>query len=315
MLVNGKWTDSWTPYQGTNSKGEFIRQTSSFRNWITADGSEGPTGTGGYRAEPNRYHIYVALICPWASRVLATLAIKGLEDVISVDIVDPRLGDQGWEFSNFPGSKPDRLHNTQALHQLYSLADPKYTGKATVPLLWDKETDTAVNNESADIIEMLNSAFEPWATNKIDLRPEKHLHQIKELNQFIYENINNGVYRCGFAQTQEAYEEAYEKLFNALDKMEERMENSKFIFGDSLTETDVRLFVTLVRFDAAYFGLFKTNKRSMSGYPNLYSYMQRIYAIPGIEKTVNIDHIKNGYYSIRALNPKGIVPKGISSLI
>ena len=311
MLINGRWQETWSPYQGSSATGEFIRQTSSFRNWITPDGRAGKTGVEGFKAELGRYHLYVALICPWACRVLTTIALKGLEDVFTIDIVSPKLGgEQGWEFSPFPGATGDRVNDTSYLHQLYSLADNQYSGKATVPLLWDKTLNVAVNNESADIIEMLNSAFDQWAKNDIDLRPNYQLPEILEINERIYRNFNNGVYRAGFAQSQQAYESAYHDVFETLDWAEKRLADSAYLVGDSLTEADVRLFVTLVRFDLAYYGLFKTNKKRIADYPNVNAYMQRIYAKPGIANTVSIEHIKAGYYSIKQLNPKGIVPSG-----
>ena len=310
MLIDGKWQDNWTPFQGESDKGEFVRQRSSFRNWITPDGSAGRTGNPGFKAELGRYHLYVAYICPWACRTLATIALKGLEDVFTISVVDPQLGDQGWEFTDFPESTHDHLYGYDALHQLYSKADANYTGKATVPLLWDKKTNTAVNNESADIIEMLNNAFEPWAKYTLDLRPNHLLPEILELNESIYEHVNNGVYRCGFARSQEAYDEAFNKLFEGLEALEQRLEGQQYLLGDQITETDVRLFVTLVRFDVAYYGLFKTNKKRIAEFSNLNRFMNDVYRLPGVAKTVNIDHIKAGYYSIRAINPFGIVPQG-----
>ena len=314
MLVNGKWQETWSPYQGTNSNGEFIRQVSSFRNWITPDGSAGRTGVGGFKAEPGRYHLYVALICPWACRVLTTVALKGLEGVFTIDVVNPRLGDQGWDFSSFPGSTSDRLNGKSYLHELYSLADSQYHGKATVPLLWDKKLNVAVNNESADIINMLNFAFDEWAKNDIDLRPNHLLPEMLEINERIYRTLNNGVYRAGFAQSQLAYEDAFHEVFTTLDWAEQRLNSDNYLLGDEITEADIRLFVTLVRFDSAYYGLFKTNHKRIAEYENLNRYMQKIYALPGIAKTVNLNHIKAGYYSIKHLNPKGIVPIGPSDI-
>jgi putative glutathione S-transferase len=310
MLVNGKWTQNWDPYQSTGKKGEFIRQTSSFRHWITADGRAGPSGDAGFKAEPHRYHLYIAYICPWASRTLMALALKGLQDVISVSVVEPQLSDQGWKFGHYPGSDIDTLNGAKFIHELYSRADPTVNGRATVPVLWDKQRQTIVNNESADILKMLNSAFEPWAGSSLDLRPANFLGEINALNDELYNKLNNGVYRAGFAQSQEAYEEAESDVFNCLDNMEKRLEDRAFLISDYVTETDIRLFVTLVRFDSAYHGLFKCNLRRIADYSNLSAYLKRVYDLPGIANTVNIDHIKQGYYSVKDLNPTGIVPVG-----
>ena len=311
MLVNGKWTRAWDPVQAKDKKGRFVRQISSFRNWVTADGSAGPTGEGGFRAEPGRYHLYVALICPWASRTLMARALKGLEDVISVSVVEPFLGDEGWAFGDYPGADRDLLNGATHVHQLYTSADPDYTGRATVPVLWDKTRRTIVSNESADIVRMLNTAFDAWAKPGVDLYPAALRDVIDETNAAIYDTLNNGVYKAGFASTQAAYDEAVTGVFATLDMLEERLSDGRdFIIGDTLTETDLRLFVTLVRFDPAYHGLFKCNIRRLADYPLLSRYMSRVQALPGISATVNIDHIKAGYYSIKALNPSGIVPAG-----
>lgn len=305
MLVNGKWTADWQPVQGVDTKGGFVRQTSSFRNWVTPDGSAGPTGDGGFAAEAGRYHLYVALICPWASRTLIGRSLKGLEDVISLSVVEPELSAEGWRFA-----EPDPVNGATYMHEIYTKANPEVSGRATVPVLWDKQRRTIVNNESADILRMLNSGFGKLATNNYDLYPEALRGEIDALNDYIYPRLNNGVYRAGFATTQVAYDEAFADVFEALDTLEKRLEGKQFLFGDTLTETDIRAFVTLVRFDAAYHGLFKTNLRRIADYPNLQAYMLRVLAIPGVAETVNIDHIKRGYYSIKALNPNGIVPRG-----
>lgn len=311
MLVDGKWTAEWHPVQATDKKGGFVRQTSGFRNWVTPDGSAGPTGEGGFKAEAGRYHLYVALICPWASRTLIGRKLKKLEDVISVSIVEPALSDEGWKFGDYPGSDRDGLNGFAYMHEAYTSADPHYTGRATVPVLWDKKTKTIVNNESADILRMLNSGFGDLADNGIDLYPEDLRDAIDALNDHIYPRLNNGVYRTGFATTQLAYEEAFAEVFATLQELETRLASGgPFLFGDRLTETDVRLFVTLVRFDAAYYGLFKCNLRRIADYRALQAYMMRVLNIPGVRDTVNIDHIKRGYYSIKALNPTRIVPVG-----
>lgn len=311
MLVNGVWQENWQPVQNQDEKGRFIRQTSSFRNWITPDGSPGITGTGGFKAEAGRYHLYVAYICPWASRTLMARSLKGLQDIISVSVLNPRLTDQGWRFGGFLGSDTDELNGATYLHEIYTKAAPDFTGRATVPVLWDKKTQTLVNNESADILRMFNTAFVELKAEGPDLVPEKLAPQIEALNEYIYSDLNNGVYQAGFASTQEAYQEAYEKVFTALDSMEDRLADGRsYLFGDALTESDIRLFVTLIRFDVAYHGLFKCNRNMINDRPKLRDYMHRILAIEGIQGSVNIEHIKAGYYSIKALNPTGIVPVG-----
>jgi glutathionyl-hydroquinone reductase len=304
MLVNGRWSEDWHPYQKKDGKGRFVRQSSAFRNMVTADGSSG------FRAEAGRYHLYAALICPWASRTLAARKLKGLEDVISVSITEPAMGAQGWELAE--GADP--VNNARFIHELYSKADPSYTGRATVPVLWDRQTGTIVNNESADIVRMLNDGFGALAKAGIDLYPEALRAEIDALNERIYPALNNGVYRAGFASTQEAYEEAFDEVFAVLDELEERLARGPYLFGEALTETDIRLFVTLVRFDAAYHGLFKCNLRRVRDYRNLSAYLGRLLERPAFRETVNISHIKRGYYAIKALNPSGIVPKGPEGL-
>jgi putative glutathione S-transferase len=310
MLVNGKWVADWQPVQAKDAKGGFVRQTSSFRNWITPDGSPGSTGEGGFKAETGRYHLYVALICPWASRMLIARRLKGLEEAISVSVVEPALTDQGWRFGDYPGSDRDELNGAIYIHEIYTKVDPTITGRATVPVLWDKQRKTIVNNESADIVRMLNSGFGTLANDEFDLYPVDLRASIDSLNDVIYPGLNNGVYRAGFATTQEAYEEAFHQVFATLDKLEGLLSNRAFLFGDRLTETDIRLFVTLIRFDAAYHGLFKCNRRRIADYPNLSAHLERMLGFSGIAGTVNIDHIKSGYYSIKSLNPTGIVPLG-----
>ncbi|HZG29886.1 MAG TPA: glutathione S-transferase family protein [Ensifer sp.] len=311
MLVEGKWTADWHPVQATDAKGGFVRQISGFRNWITPNGEAGPTGEGGFKAETGRYHLYVALICPWASRTLIGRALKKLEDVITISVVEPALSEQGWRFGDYPGSNRDDLNGASFIHEIYTAADPVYTGRATVPVLFDKQRRTIVNNESADILRMLNSSFGSLADETVDLYPEDLRADIDALNERIYPLLNNGVYRAGFATTQVAYEDAFADVFAMLDELETRLQKGgPFLFGDRLTEADVRLFVTLVRFDAAYHGLFKCNLRRLVDYPALSRYVETVLAIPGVRGTVNIDHIKRGYYSIKALNPNGIIPVG-----
>lgn len=311
MLVNGKWTEDWQPVQATDAKGGFVRQVSSFRNWVTPDGSAGPTGEGGFAAARGRYHLYVALICPWASRTLIARKLKTLDDAISVSVVEPALSEEGWRFGDFPGANRDDLNGATYLHELYSRAEPTFTGRATVPVLWDKARKTIVNNESADIVRMLNSGFGALADESVDLYPEALRAEIDGLNERIYPALNNGVYRAGFATTQVAYEEAYHGVFAMLDELEARLGDGRpFLTGATFTEADIRLFVTLIRFDAAYFGLFKCNRRRLADYPALSAYTRRVLDLPGVRETVNIDHIKHGYYSIKSLNPNRIVPLG-----
>ena len=306
MLVNGKWTENWQPVQAKDEKGGFVRQVSTFRNWVTPDGSAGPTGKGGFRAEAGRYHLYVALICPWASRTLMARKLKGLDQVIGLSVVEPELTDQGWRFAE--GADP--VNGATYMHEIYTKADPKVNGRATVPVLWDTETGTIVSNESADIVRMMNSGFGALASGP-DLYPAALADQIDALNDAIYPALNNGVYRAGFATTQLTYEEAFADVFAMLDKLEAQMADGRpYLLGTEFTETDIRAFVTLARFDAAYHGLFKCNLRRVADYPALSAYLARIYRLPGMAETVSIDHIKRGYYSIRTLNPNGIVPAG-----
>ena len=311
MLVNGKWTEDWQPVQATDAKGGFVRQVSSFRNWVTPDGSAGPTGQGGFAAARGRYHLYVALICPWASRTLITRKLKKLDDASSISVVEPALSDQGWQFGSFPGSDRDDLNGATYMHELYTRAAPTFTGRATVPVLWDKERKTIVNNESADIVRMLNNGFGALADETVDLYPQDLRAEIDALNERIYPSLNNGVYRAGFATTQIAYEEAYQGVFAMLDELEARLADGRpFLTGKTFTEADIRLFVTLIRFDAAYFGLFKCNRQRLADYAALSAYTRRVLDLPGVRETVNIDHIKHGYYSIKSLNPNRIVPLG-----
>lgn len=306
MLIEGKWTEDWQPVQATDAKGGFVRQISSFRNWVTPDGAPGPTGTGGFAAEAGRFHLYVALICPWAHRTLIARKLKGLEGAISISVVEPALTPQGWRFAE----GADAVNGAGYMHQIYTAADPVFTGRATVPVLWDKATGTIVSNESADILQMFNRGFGALASGP-DLRPDDLTDQIEALNDFIYPRLNNGVYRAGFATTQVAYDEAVAEVFQALDALEERLSDGRnWLLGDRFTETDIRAFVTLVRFDVAYHGLFKCNLRRIADYPLLSGYLRRVLALPGVAGTVNLDHIKRGYYSIGKLNPTGIVPAG-----
>jgi putative glutathione S-transferase len=292
--------------------GEFVRATSGFRNWITADGSPGPSGAGGFAAEPSRYHLYVSLACPWAQRTLIFRALKGLEEKISVDVVHPHMGGDSWHFDDsFPGSTRDSLHGSHLLADLYQRARPGCDDLVTVPTLWDKQRDTLVNNESSEIIRMLNSAFDDIGAKAGDYYPAPLREEIDAVNQQVYDNVNNGVYRAGFASSQSAYEAAIRRLFGTLDELESRLEGRRWLVGDQLTEADLRLFPTLIRFDAVYHGHFKCNLRQLRDYPNLWHHTCRVYHLPGVAKTVNFEHIKQHYYvSHPTLNPSGIVPLG-----
>ncbi|MCD2182735.1 glutathione S-transferase family protein [Rhizobium sp. GN54] len=310
MLVDGKWTADWHPVQAKDEKGGFVRQVSGFRNWVTPDGAPGPTGEGGFAAEPGRYHLYVAYICPWASRTLIGRSLKGLKETIGVSVVEPALTREGWRFGDYPGATADTVNGARFMHEIYTRADPHYTGRATVPVLWDRKRGTIVNNESADILRMMNDGFGSLATGTIDLYPLARREAIDAFNARIYPGLNNGVYRAGFATTQLAYEEAFLEVFATLDWVDGELGERDFLFADHPTEADIRLFVTLVRFDAAYHGLFKCNLRRLADYPRLRRFVRRLYDWPGVAETVSLDHIKRGYYSIASLNPTGIVPVG-----
>jgi glutathionyl-hydroquinone reductase len=311
MLVEGRWEDDWQMKRRTDDHGRFVRQESAFRSWVTADGSPGPTGDGGFPAEPGRYHLYVALVCPWACRTLLYRNLKKLEDVISLSISMPELSEQGWPFGEHPGSIPDPLYGIRYLHELYTRADPRFTGRPTVPVLWDKQRETIVNNESADIIRMLNRAFDAHGDASVDFYPEDLRDEIDELNERIYGALNDGVYRAGFATEQDAYDEAVTGVFDCLDDLERRLGDGRpYLLGERIVETDWRAFVTLIRFDVAYHGLFKCNLRRLIDYPRLSAYVKRLYDVPGVAETVDFDHIKRTYYSIRKVNPTRIVPLG-----
>lgn len=309
MLVDGKWVADWQPVQKADDQGRFVRQTSAFRNWITPDGAPGPTGEGGFKAEAGRYRLYVALICPWASRTLIARQMKGLTDLVPVTVLNPVLTPQGWQFGGYPGSDADPLFAARHMHEVYTTADPHYTGRATVPVLWDMARNVMVSNESADILRMFDVAFADLAPSDVTLCPADLAPEIDALNTRLYDALNNGVYKAGFAQSQAAHDEAAEGVFAMLDELEARL-TGPYLFGDRLTETDIRAFVTLIRFDAAYHGLFKLNRHRIADYPRLSAYMGRILGLPGVAATVDLGHIKAGYYSIKALNPLGIVPSG-----
>lgn len=316
LLVDGEWRDQW--YDTVKSGGRFQRQDSAFRNWVTADGAPGPSGEGGFEAEPGRYHLYVSLACPWAHRALIFRALKGLEAMIDVSVVHWLMLDQGWTFAEGPGVVPDPIGGSRYLHQVYTRADPRYTGRVTVPVLWDKRRGTIVNNESSEIIRMFNGAFDGVGAKPGDYYPQALRGEIDALNERIYGAVNNGVYKAGFATTQEAYEEAVGPLFETLDWLEERLDGRRFLTGDAVTEADWRLFTTLIRFDAVYVGHFKCNIRRIADYPRLSAYLRRLLAVEGVGETIDFGHIKRHYYeSHRTINPTGIVPEGpdLSALV
>ncbi|AJG18153.1 glutathione S-transferase family protein [Cupriavidus basilensis] len=309
LLVNGKWQDRW--YDTASTGGRFVRKDAAFRNWVTSDGAAGPSGTGGFKAEAGRYHLYVSLACPWAHRTLIMRALKGLEGMISVSTVHWLMLGEGWTFAEGPGVVPDTVNGARLLHQVYTGADPDYTGRVTVPVLWDKQRGTIVSNESSEIIRMFNTAFDDVGAKSGDYYPAALRAEIDEVNARVYDTLNNGVYKSGFATTQGAYEEAVTPLFDTLDWLEARLATRRFLLGDQITEADIRLFTTLVRFDAVYVGHFKCNLRRIADYPNLSGFTRDIYQLPGIAATVNIDHIKRHYYeSHRSINPSGVVPAG-----
>ena len=302
LLQNGQWVDQW--YDTKNSGGEFRRQDSRFRSWLTANGEVGPNGEPGFKAEKGRYHLYVSLACPWAHRTLIFRRLKHLEEYIDVTVVDPIMLENGWEMT-------DPLYGLDFLYQLYLKADANYEGRVTVPVLWDKQTRTIVSNESSEIIRMFNSAFNELTGNTDDYYPEALHETIHALNDRIYHSINNGVYRAGFATTQAAYEEAFYQLFDSLDWVEGLLSRRRYLAGNQLTEADWRLFTTLIRFDAVYFGHFKTNRQLLADFPAISAYVRELYQVPGVAETVNFDHIKTHYYaSHRTINPTGVVPIG-----
>ncbi len=309
LLVDGRWHDQW--YDTAKSGGRFVRQDSAFRNWVTPDGAAGPSGKGGFAAEAGRYHLYVSLACPWAHRALILRALKGLDAMIGVSVVHWLMLDKGWTFAEGEGVVPDPVGGAQYLHEVYTRADPGYTGRVTVPVLWDKATGTIVSNESAEIIRMLNTAFDGIGAKPGDFYPPALRAEIDGLNARIYDTVNNGVYKAGFATTQGAYEEAVQPLFETLDWLEERLETRRFLTGDAITEADWRLFTTLIRFDAVYVGHFKCNIRRIADYPRLSAYVRALLKVEGVAGTVDFGHIKRHYYeSHRTINPSGIVPVG-----
>ncbi|MBB6227826.1 putative glutathione S-transferase [Polymorphobacter multimanifer] len=309
LLVDGAWHDKW--YDTDESDGRFVRSDAQFRNWVTPDGAAGPTGDSGFKAEPGRYHLYVSLACPWAQRTLIMRALKGLEDAIPVSIVHWRMREHGWTFEDGPGVVADPINNADYLHQVYTAVDPGYSGRVTVPILWDKQQAMIVNNESSEIIRMLGTAFDDVGARPGDFYPADLRTEIDEVNDRVYDTLNNGVYKAGFATGQEAYEEAVHPLFDTLDWLETRLATSRFLVGDRLTEADIRLYTTLARFDIVYHGHFKCNLRRISDYPALWAYARDLYQTPGFGSTTNFEHAKRHYYeSHPTINPTGIVPAG-----
>ena len=309
LLVNGQWQDKW--YDTDNNQGEFKREAAQLRNWITADGSAGPSGDAGFKAEKDRYHLYVSLACPWAHRTLIFRHLKGLEDYISVSVVSPDMLEHGWTFDKDNHSTGDALFNSDFMHQIYTRNKADYSGRVTVPVLWDKKTQRIVSNESAEIIRMFNSAFNALTGNERDFYPQSLRSEIDEINEFVYHNINNGVYRAGFATTQDAYTEAFDDLFAALDKIEQRLTVNRYLVGETLTEADWRLFTTLIRFDSVYVGHFKCNLRTIESYPAISNYLRELYQLEGVSKTVDFYHIKRHYYfSHTMIKPTQVGPKG-----
>jgi putative glutathione S-transferase len=311
LLVDGVWRDQW--YDTAKSDGRFERSAAQFRNWVTADGSAGPSGKGGFNAESGRYHLYVSYACPWAHRTLIFRVLKRLEAHISLSVVHWHMGEQGWTFAAGDGVVPDSVAGAQYMHQVYTAADPKYSGRVTVPVLWDKRQNTIVSNESPEIIRMFNGAFDalPGVDAKLDFYPKALRAEIDAVNVRVYATVNNGVYRAGFATAQKVYDEAVRELFESLDWLEARLARQRYVAGNQITEADWRLFTTLVRFDPVYHTHFKCNLRRLVDYPNLWNYTRELYQVPGVAATVRLDHIKRHYWgSHRTINPSGLVPIG-----
>lgn len=309
MLIDGQWVDQW--YDTQASGGRFVRSEAQFRNWVTADGAAGPSGAGGFQAEAGRYHLYVSLACPWAHRTLIFRALKGLESMIGVSVVNPFMGSEGWSFEPDAGVIADEVNHARYLRQVYTAALPRYSGRVTVPILWDKQRHTIVNNESGEIIRMLNSAFDGLGAAAGDFYPPALRAEIDEMNGFVYPNVNNGVYRAGFATSQAAYEQAVTELFAALEVLEQRLGQHRYLTGARITEADWRLFTTLLRFDAVYHGHFKCNLKRIADFPSLWGFTRELYQWPGVAATVDMRHIKGHYYrSHGMINPTRIVPLG-----
>lgn len=311
LLIDGEWHDKW--YDTDKTGGKFEREAARFRNWVTADGTLGPQGEGGFQAESGRYHLYVSMACPWAHRTLIFRKLKGLESHIAVSVVHPDMVENGWEFRPNDEKHRDYLHDSQFMHQLYTRAAPTYSGRVTVPVLWDTHHQTIVSNESADIIRMLNSAFDglDGVKAELDLYPAELHSEIEAVNERVYHTVNNGVYKAGFATAQDKYEEAYAELFRSLDWLEDRLSTQRYLVGRQLTEADWRLFTTLIRFDAVYFSHFKCNRQRIADFPALSAYVRDLYQVPGVAETVDLEQIKRHYYvSQRTINPTQVVPVG-----
>lgn len=309
MLVAGQWQDRW--YDTGQTGGRFVRPRTVFRSWVTRDGAPGPSGSGGFAAEPGRYRLYVSLACPWAHRTLILRALKGLEEIVPVSIVHWRMREHGWTFESGPGVVPDPVQRAEYLYQVYLAADRSYTGRVTTPVLWDMKTGTIVNNESAEILRMFNSAFVAAGARPGDYYPADLRAEIDALNERIYETVNDGVYKAGFATSQAAYDDAVARLFETLDWLEARLAARRYLCGGRVTEADVRLLVTLLRFDLVYYSHFKCNLRRIADYPNLSGYARDLYQLPEVAATFDATHVKRHYYeSHRTLNPGGIVPAG-----
>jgi glutathionyl-hydroquinone reductase len=309
LLVDGVWHDQW--YDTKSTGGRFQRQDAKWRDWVTADGAPAPGRARGFKAEPGRYHLYVSLACPWAHRTLILRKLKKLDEAISVSVVHYHMGANGWTFDEEDGATGDTLYGLEFLHQIYTKADPGFSGRVTVPVLWDKRSGTIVSNESAEIIRMLNSAFDEWGDASLDFYPADLRTEIDRVNAEVYDHVNNGVYKAGFATGQDAYEEAFRALFDTLDGLEERLASRRYLTGERITEADWRLFTTLARFDPVYVGHFKCNRQRLADYSNLSGYFRELYSVPGVKETVNLLHIKRHYYgSHPTVNPTGIVPAG-----
>lgn len=308
LLVDGVWHDKW--YETNSSGGAFRRADAQFRNWITADGSAGPSGTGGFKAQAGRYHLFVSLACPWAHRTLIFRSLKGLQDIIDISVVHPDMLSKGWTFTRDDhGATGDTLFGSEFGHQIYSRADAKFSGRVTVPILWDKQRDTIVSNESSEIIRMFNSAFDGVTGNRADYWPEDLRADIETVNTRIYDTVNNGVYKCGFSTTQAAYDAAVGPLFDSLDWLESRLATRRYLMGDQITEADWRLFTTLIRFDPVYHLHFKCNRKRLIDYPNLWGFTRELYQWPGVSETVGMQHIVRHYhYSHDSINPNRIIP-------
>jgi putative glutathione S-transferase len=309
LLVDGQWHDQW--YDTSSTGGRFVRSDAQFRNWITPDGGRGSSGADGFKAEAGRYHLYVSLACPWAHRTLILRALKGLEEMIGVSVVNPYMGEKGWTFEAADGVVADPVGQSQYLYEVYLRAQPTYSGRVTVPVLWDLERQTIVNNESSEILRMLNSAFNGIGAKEGDYSPSERMAEIDKINAYVYDNVNNGVYKAGFATSQTVYEQEVGSLFASLDALEATLGRQRYLLGDQVTEADWRLFTTLIRFDSVYHGHFKCNLKRLVDYKNLWDYTRELYQWPGVASTVSFQHIKHHYYrSHPTINPNGIVPAG-----